>query len=690
MSVVSREITSATGAGSRPSHLGRRFLPSSVRTLVIGGFGLLVIVLALVTLGASWQVRQHQADLSELDRHSTMASLLQTAEAQASIAGLLEQRYVAAGDDVLLQQNDPAGGKSYVQEINDAATNAQQALDTALANGGPEGLSQVTSTGAQLLQGASQAVQLRQSGDVKDASAVMEQSVPVFHGYRLQLEALTTQELDQVEQLRAQANRAGNLAFWLLVSSGAAGITLGLAASFWIARSIIKPLGLLENTARRASGGDLAARAPIDGPREFAHLGSVLNDMMGAIEERAEDLSNANRELSQRNSDLIDARNQAATDPLTGLGNHRSFQNCLREEVANAQNAGSSVGLIIIDVDGFKDVNDSLGHLAGDKLLRDLAGRLTEVTRNDNTFRYGGDELAVLLPGAVCVDATAVADRLKLAVARVIAPDERSVTASLGIACFPEAAATPEELVHRADMAMYWAKASGKNRVTVWDAAMTDELTSAPSRYTGGRKEPTDVVGTFSAALAAKDPATAEHTERCSWYTAALAAELGLSDEDIATARLASLLHDIGKLVVPDDILRKPGPLTDDEAERMRQHPADGANMLTQVPSLARAVPGILHHHEHFDGSGYPRGLAGEGIPIVARILLVSDAFDTMTTDRPYSAAISADAAISELQRHSGTQFDPEVVTAFVRLIARTGGFPGRRAAERAVARPRA
>ena len=140
---------------------------------------------------------------------------------------------------------------------------------------------------------------------------------------------------------------------------------------------------------------------------------------------------------------------------------------------------------------------------------------------------------------------------------------------------------------------------------------------------------------------------------------------------------------------MPDDILRKPGPLTEDEAERMHRHSVDGANMLTQVPSLSRAVPGILHHHEHFDGSGYPDGLAGEGIPIVARILLVSDAFDTMTTDRPYSAAISADAAISELQRHSGTQFDPDVVAAFVRLIARTGGFPGRRAGERAVVGPK-
>jgi putative nucleotidyltransferase with HDIG domain len=237
---------------------------------------------------------------------------------------------------------------------------------------------------------------------------------------------------------------------------------------------------------------------------------------------------------------------------------------------------------------------------------------------------------------------------------------------------------------------MYCAKAAGKNRVMVWDTSLTDDPDSGQLRYISGRKDQTDVLGTISAAIAAKDPATAEHTERCSWYTAALAAELGLSDDDVATARLASLLHDIGKLVVPDDILRKPGPLTDDEAERMRQHPADGANMLTQVPSLARAVPGILHHHEHFDGSGYPDGLAGKAIPIVACILLVSDAFDSMTTESPNAKAMSPDAAIRELRRQGGSQFDPDVVEAFARLISRSGGFPGRRAAERAVARSKA
>jgi putative nucleotidyltransferase with HDIG domain len=238
---------------------------------------------------------------------------------------------------------------------------------------------------------------------------------------------------------------------------------------------------------------------------------------------------------------------------------------------------------------------------------------------------------------------------------------------------------------------MYWAKSSGKDRVTVWDSALTSELTSAPSRYINGRKEPvTDVVAAFCAALAAKDPSTGEHTERCSWYTAALATELGLSNEDVTTARLASLLHDIGKLAVPDSILRKPGSLSAEERERMHRHSVDGANMLTQVQSLARSVPGILHHHEHYDGTGYPDGLAGHEIPIVARILLVSDAFDTMTTGRPYSEPISHEEAIEELLRHSGSQFDPDVVEAFVRVIARTGGFPARRAAERAVSVPQA
>jgi putative nucleotidyltransferase with HDIG domain len=182
-------------------------------------------------------------------------------------------------------------------------------------------------------------------------------------------------------------------------------------------------------------------------------------------------------------------------------------------------------------------------------------------------------------------------------------------------------------------------------------------------------------------ALSAKDPATSEHSERCSWYTAELARELGLSDADVETLRLAALLHDLGKLVTPDEILRKPGPLDKDETASMRQHPIHGMSMLTQIDAAAQAIPTILHHHEHFDGSGYPDGLAGDEIPIASRILLVTDAFDAMTTDRPYRKAMPEEAAIQELRRCSGSQFDPHIVEAFLRVISRTGAHPLRASA---------
>ncbi|MEO8457734.1 MAG: diguanylate cyclase [Chloroflexota bacterium] len=671
MSTVPTAVPAKSRSDAGSSAARRKHSSSSVRSLVIGGFGLLLVVLAAVTIGASIQERKHQSELSDLEHHSAEATLLQTAEAQASISGLLLQRYVVTGD------------MSYVQEINDSANRAQAALEAALANGGPDGLATVTATGAQLVQNASRATELRRQGDANAASAVVEEIVPAFHVYRLQLEAMTSDELSQVTLLRQRANDAGELAFWLLVLSGSLGALLGIAATIWIARAIIKPLGSLEQTARRASEGDLTARAPVGGPREFAHLGSVLNEMMDRIEQNTDDLQRANSELTEKNNDLVDARNEAATDPLTGLGNHRSFQNCLREEVAKAQSAGGTLGLIIMDLDGFKEINDSLGHLAGDKMLRDLALRLVQVTRNESTFRYGGDELAVLVPGARPAEAIAIAERLKEAVCEVRTPDGQTVTGSIGVACFPTSATTPEDLVYRADMAMYWAKSSGKNRVTAWDNTIAAEFANAP-RYNAGRQTQPDVVAAFTTALCAKDPPTRAHTERCSWYTAGLAAELGLSHEDVANARLASLLHDIGKLVVPDEILRKPGPLTYDEAVTMRRHSVDGANMLTQVESLASAVPGIRHHHEHYDGSGYPDGLAGDEIPVVARILLVADAYDTMVSGRLYANPITPAEAIAELERRSGTQFDPRIVHAFVNLMKRTGGVPEeRRRAER-------
>jgi len=638
----------------------RRFLPSvSVRTRVIAGFGILVLILASVTIGAAIQVRHHQSDLARLEEHSTMASLLQTAEAQASIAAELEQRYVYTGDGV------------YVNEINDHANAAQTALNSALARGGPDGLDQIVVAGAQLEQGAAQAVTLKQGGQTDEAFAVLEQDVPIFRQYRVQLEGLASGELTQVEDLRDSADHAGQLAFWLLVASGTIGVVTGIAVSFWIARSIIRPLASLERTARSASEGDLAARAKTTGPREFSHLGSVLNDMMAAIEESTADLRQANRKLRAQNRELTDARMQASTDPLTGLGNHRSFHKTLQDETAAALTAGRPIGLVIIDLDGFKDINDSLGHLAGDQMLRDVAVALARVIDREQIFRYGGDELAVILSGAGHDETVGTAQQLQGALLGV-STQNHGITASFGVACLPESARTAEELVYRADMAMYWAKSAGKNRVSSWnDVSGVD---GAAARYVNDRRRPADVITSLRMALAAKDETSRARSELCAALAGDLATALGLCDEDIAGIRLAALLRDVGMLATPDAILENPGPLADAEMELVKRHPVDGANMLSHSAATSLVIEGVRHHHERYDGAGYPDGLAGEMIPVAARIIALVDAYVSMTSDRPYRVAMDRRDAISELGRCRGTQFDPRIVDAFFHILRWTGG----------------
>ncbi len=396
--------------------------------------------------------------------------MLQTTEAQAAIAADDLERYVYYGDT------------TYISEINVAANSAQASLVEAARLGVP-GTDHLTAIGAQLLQGTAQVLTLRGAGNTTAALAGVEAMIPIFHENQLMLESMTSAELTQVTQLRASADRAGNLAFLLLVASGALGVVTGLAVSFWVARSIVRPLAQLEITARRASGGDLTARAPDGGPRELSHLGSALNEMMSAIEKRTEDLRQANRHL-------IDARTQAATDQLTSLGNHRSFHKRLQEAAADAAAAGGKLGLIMMDLDGFKEVNDSLGHLAGDQLLREVASALVGVVGDEKAYRYGGDEFAVLLPEADQMTTMTTAESLRRAFLAINHPTAGRVTASFGVASMPESAFTPEELVYRADMAMYLAKSSGKDRVASWTDLATASANTTVDDSRARREQP--------------------------------------------------------------------------------------------------------------------------------------------------------------------------------------------------------
>ncbi|MCH8051228.1 MAG: diguanylate cyclase [Chloroflexi bacterium] len=660
----SGDLDETSGRIGLRDRLWANTLLSSVKGRIVVGFSLVTILLVAVVASAAWQARTHQSELSALENHSRIASLLQTAEANASVTGLLLQRYVVSGEESLIEE---------IQENGDAAT---ASMNEALTEGDVSGLEEVYAAGTLLIQNVARTTQLRLTGNIAEAEVLIEEIAPVFRDFRLKLAVLADEELAQVATLREQAISTARLTVLLLIASGVIGVGLVVVGGLLLARSIIKPLDALEDTARRASAGDLSARAPTSGPDEFAHLGGVLNDMMDAVEQKTEKLRHANEELQNRHRQLTDARSQAATDPLTGLGNHRSFHKRLQEHVAAAGQSGSSLGMILLDLDNFKDVNDSRGHQAGDQVLRDVAKVLEGVAEKKNCYRYGGDELAILLPGADRSTAAEFGTRVRAAVEDMPVDGGLGVTASVGVAVFPESGTTAKEIVYRADMAMYNAKATGKNRVNVWGSSLDEHLGGiAPRRDDNGRRH-ADIVASLTSALRAKDPQTKDHAERCSWYTGELAAELGLSDVEVSVLRVASLLHDIGKIVVPDDILLKPGPLSAAEMKRMRRHPADGANTLSNVPTAADAVPVIRHHHERFDGTGYPQGLSGEDIPIGARILLVADAFDAMTEDRPYRKAMPVAAAIEELKRFRGTQFDPTVVDAFFAVLKRTGRYP--------------
>jgi diguanylate cyclase (GGDEF)-like protein len=370
------------------------------------------------------------------------------------------------------------------------------------------------------------------------------------------------------------------------------------------------------------------------------------------------------------------AQRVAETDNLTGLGNHRAYQAALRTHIDDASRDGGAFSLALVDVDNFKQVNDTYGHPVGDEVLA-MISELLAAAAHSQAFRFGGDEFALLF-SLDEMSAYRELERIQQELALRDATPGGPVTISVGIASFPQHADGADELQRVADGALYWSKQHGKNRACLYSPSVVRIYSPQELERETERNARLRAAKNLVRFVDARDPSTANHSELVSTLAEAIGAELGLDPETLDHLRLAGLLHDLGKIGLPDAILLAPRALTDDEFDVVKQHPRYGFALLEGL-GLDPVDTWVLHHHEHWNGSGYPDGLVGEEIPLGARIILVADAFEAMTADRPYGRAQSQAEAMAELRANAGTQFDPSVVAALgaflsARPLAVSGG----------------
>jgi two-component system cell cycle response regulator len=366
-------------------------------------------------------------------------------------------------------------------------------------------------------------------------------------------------------------------------------------------------------------------------------------------------------------------------DPLTGLLNRRALEEMLVMELERATRAGRPLSVIVGDLDSFAAVNERQGHAAGDSALQLVARDCLKWKRRiDQAARIGGEEFALLLPETDERGAYIVAERLRRAAHRTFAEAVVPVTISFGVASSPAHGADPVSLLRAAERAVAAAKDLGSDRTVIYSDEVARTL-AKPGEEADGQLQLATVIA-LAEALDIRDTGTGQHSHTVGRYAELMARELGFEEEHVERVQLAGVLHDIGKIGISDRLLSKPGPLDADEWQEMYTHPEIGARLLSR-PEFHDLRAWILAHHERPDGVGYPYGLSGDDIPIEARILAVADAYEAMTAERVYRPALGADAARAELEAGAGSQFDAELVGAFLRALDAGRGRPLRRVA---------
>jgi diguanylate cyclase (GGDEF)-like protein len=371
------------------------------------------------------------------------------------------------------------------------------------------------------------------------------------------------------------------------------------------------------------------------------------------------------------NEHIEELKNLANEDGLTGLYNHRFFHDALKEKIISCKKEKTPISMIFIDIDYFKNYNDLYGHQSGDDVLRIIGSMLKGAVRKEDVVaRYGGEEFAIILPNTSEKDAVKIAENIRKNIEETYFEGEENqpngkITVSIGISIYPEKAKNDVELIKSADDALYRAKFFNKNRIETYTSILDELKKDIDEKHI----DLITSIKTLISVINAKDRYTYGHVERVVFYCKLMAYKLKLSEKDKKNFIYGAYMHDIGKINIPKEVLIKKMPLTKEEWEMLKQHPADGVEIIKPVKSLNNLIPMILYHHERYDGKGYPENLKGEDIPYLARALTVVDSFDAMTSNRPYNKAKTYQEAIEELEKCSGSQFDPEITAAFIEVI---------------------
>ena len=388
----------------------------------------------------------------------------------------------------------------------------------------------------------------------------------------------------------------------------------------------------------------------------------------------------------------------ANTDTLTSLYNHRGFQEVLATEMAKSKDTGKPLSVVMFDVNNISKINRELGHAKGDEVIKTVAEKIKQNIRaNDSAGRYGGDEIAVIMPDTDTKDAKYLAEYITYCLSCCFVDDVGPVKVSVGISTYPECTIDQEKLLILAEQAMFISQAKGykegmsaivsSSDFNFWDDvalnSFAEVLTKRHSQIGINFEEELvhkfnqeeivnhshlmEMVTSLAGAIDAKDPYTKGHSTSVSRYAEALARAVNLPEAEVERIKIGALLHDVGKIGIPESVLKKPGKLDDEEWEIMKQHPVIGAEkVLAPNEALRDLIPMVKYHHERIDGKGYPEHLKGEEIPLAARIVAVADTYHALISDRPYRKGLSIDTACKILKEGAGTQWDADLIRHFI------------------------